>query len=55
MEKEKEILSDDELKEVAGGSSYGKSGGCLKYLTPENCMNNTLCIWRNGKCSNKFA
>ena len=46
----KTILTDEELKEVAGGVSP-KFAGCKHYLKIEECAKKSdRCRWSNGKC-----
>ena len=53
--KEKNILTDEELKEVAGGSSP-KFAGCMHYRKIEECAKKSdLCRWSNGKCVSKLG
>ena len=47
------ILTDEELKEVAGGARAG-SAGCIRYLKSEECAKKSdRCRWSNGKCISK--
>ena len=51
--KDKVILTDEELKEVAGGASP-KFAGCMHYRKIEECAKKSdKCIWSNGKCISK--
>ena len=51
--KDKVILTDEELKEVAGGASP-KFAGCMQYRKIEECAKKSdRCIWSNGKCISK--
>ena len=53
--KDKVILTDEELKEVAGGSSP-KFAGCMHYRKIEECAKKSdLCRWSNGKCVSKLG
>ena len=52
--KENIILTDEELKEVAGGARAG-SAGCMQYLKGEECVQQMLCKWSNGKCVSKLS
>ena len=47
--KEKVVLTDEELKKVAGGAF--KPVDCKHSLKPEYCEKvKNYCIWRGGKC-----
>ena len=51
----KTILTDEELKEVAGGAGP-KLAGCMHYLKIEECAKKRdLCIWSNGRCVSKLG
>ena len=50
----KTILTDEQLKEVAGGARPG-SAGCMQYLKGEECVQQMLCKWSNGKCVSKLS
>ena len=50
----KTILTDEQLKEVAGGARPG-SAGCMQYLNGEECVQQMLCKWSNGKCVSKLS
>ena len=53
--KDKVILTDEELKEVAGGASP-KFAGCMHYRKIEECVQKSdLCRWSNGKCVSKLG
>ena len=53
--KDKVILTDEELKEVAGGASP-KFAGCMHYRKIEECAKKSdLCRWSNGKCVSKLG
>ena len=53
--KDKVILTDEELKEVAGGASP-KLAGCMHYRKIEECAKKSdLCRWSNGKCVSKLG
>ena len=58
MEKENKdkniILTDEQLKEVAGGARAG-SAGCIRYLNGEECVKQMLCKWSNGKCVSRLG
>ena len=49
--KEKNILNDEQLKNVDGGvlSQYVFSH-CGPARNPEHCEKMSLCKWENGKC-----
>ena len=55
--KEKVILTDEELKEVAGGSQCLPMGGpaevCARKLLPRDCMKVKECTWTGAKCITK--
>ena len=53
--KEKVILTDKELKEVAGGAAGYLPAGCARYLNSEECIKKSACRWSNGKCIYKYA
>ena len=48
------ILTDEELKEVAGGIPNAGQNllatTCLKQKTQLGCMKITICEWKNGEC-----
>ena len=55
--KEKIILTDEQLQEVAGGkkiSEYGKVqraiSTCAGQVPPPKCMAHPLCAWIDQKC-----
>lgn len=54
--KDKRILTEEELKEVQGGSSIIDQVllNCksIKYL--QTCIANSLCKWSNGRCDDKY-
>ena len=51
MDMEKVILTDEELKEVAGGGAVGSTENyCEQYDTAEDCNKNILCQWGQFKC-----
>ena len=53
--KEKNILTDEELKEVAGGdarSAYIVK--CMGKLNAKNCLELPYCKWENSKCVVNF-
>ena len=45
-EKDKEILTDDRLKEVSGGNFYKN---CSVYTKKQECLLNG-CVWINNNC-----
>ena len=51
------ILTDEELKEVAGGSQCLPMGGpaevCARKLRPRDCMKVKECTWTGAKCITK--
>ena len=53
----KTILTDEELKEVAGGSQCLPMGGptevCARKLLPRDCMKVKECTWTGAKCITK--
>ena len=52
--KEKVVLTDEELKKVAGGANVLII--CSHRLTPELCAKvKQYCIWLGGKCVSKTA
>ena len=51
MDMDKVILTDEELKEVAGGGAVGSTENyCEQYDTAEDCNKNILCQWGQFKC-----
>ena len=48
--KDKAVLNEEELKEVAGGYSFGGIPGTCKYLNIKKCNEAAVCKWENGKC-----
>ena len=48
-------LTDEELKEVAGGAAGYLPAGCARYLKSEECIKKSACRWSNGKCIYKYA
>ena len=51
MDMDKVILTDEELKEVAGGGAVGSTDNyCEQYDTAEDCNKNILCQWGQFKC-----
>ena len=50
MDMEKVILTDEELKDVAGGAVGSTDNYCEQYDTAEDCNKNRLCQWGQFKC-----
>ena len=51
MDMDKVILTDEELKEVAGGGAVGSTDNyCEQYDTAEDCNKNRLCQWGQFLC-----
>ena len=48
--KDKVVLNEEELKEVAGGYSFGGIPGTCKYLNIKKCNEVAVCKWENGVC-----
>jgi hypothetical protein len=48
-DKKLELLTDEELKEVAGGSYFAQNH-CVKKQTPGECLKLGICAWQNGTC-----
>ena len=46
------ILTDEELKEVAGGIdlSRAKALECSTTTDVKKCFEKKYCVWRDGKC-----
>ena len=56
MENEKNVkvvLTDEELKEVAGGNMSQIAFHCSQIVSMNECTANTLCEWSNGACVDK--
>ena len=60
MGKENVILTDDELKDVTGGTKvvngaplYKIKEDCEKMGVRKHCVQNTNCAWINSKCTIK--
>lgn len=50
-EDKKEIISDEELKNVSGGdASFGAGIMCARINNPKVCMKTNVCIWSNDVC-----
>ena len=53
--KDKNILTDDQLKEVDGGAVVVTANISFCHgLSPKQCKMNTACEWSNAKCVNKY-
>lgn len=50
MEKNNVILTDDELKDVSGGYTYGDVLRCKSEKTEKECKNMYLCRWVDNSC-----
>ena len=44
------ILTDEELKEVAGGVQNSLTTTCLSQKTLLGCMKIIICEWKDGEC-----
>jgi hypothetical protein len=56
MENEKNVkvvLTDEELKEVAGGNMSQMEFHCSQIGSMNECTANPLCEWANGACVDK--
>ena len=56
MENEKNVkvvLTDEELKEVAGGNMSQMEFHCSHIGSMNECTANPLCEWANGACVDK--
>ena len=54
--KKPELLTDEELKEVTGGSQclpMSSGDPCAKYVMPRDCMKVKECTWTGAKCITK--
>ena len=52
----KTILTDEELKVVAGGASgSSQSEECNRHKKPEDCIKIKYCQWHIAKCVSKFS
>ena len=54
--KKPELLTDEELKEVTGGSQclpMSSGDPCAKYGMPRDCMKVKECTWTGAKCITK--
>ena len=50
------ILTDEELKEVAGGTQclpMSSGDQCAQYVMPRDCMKVKECTWTGAKCITK--
>ena len=48
--KEKTVLTDEELQEVAGGAIPPASVDCQSIKKPEDCEKQRFCRWSFAKC-----
>ena len=51
--KDKVILTDEELKEVAGGVQNSLTTTCSTQKTLLGCMKIIICEWKDGECVRK--
>ena len=54
--KKAQLLSDEELKEVAGGTQclpMSSGDQCAQYVMPRDCMKAKECTWTGAKCITK--
>ena len=51
--KENIILTDEELKEVAGGVQNSLTTTCSTQKTQLGCMKRIICEWKDGECVRK--
>ena len=49
----KVILTDEELKEVAGGVQNSLTTTCSTQKTQLGCMKIIICQWKDGECVRK--
>ena len=49
----KVILTDEELKEVAGGVQNSLTTTCSTQKTQLGCMKIIICEWKDGECVRK--
>ena len=49
----KNILTDEELKEVAGGVQNSLTTTCSTQKTQLGCMKIIICQWKDGECVRK--
>jgi hypothetical protein len=47
------ILTDEELKEVAGGVQNSLTTTCSTQKTQLGCMKIIICQWKDGECVRK--
>jgi hypothetical protein len=47
------ILTDEELKEVAGGVQNSLTTTCSTQKTQLGCMKRIICEWKDGECVRK--
>ena len=47
------ILTDEELKEVAGGVQNSLTTTCSTQKTQLGCMKIIICEWKDGECVRK--
>ena len=53
--KDKNILTDEQMKEVDGGAVVVTANISFCHgLSPKQCKMNTACEWSNAKCVNKY-
>ena len=48
--KENIILTDEQLKEVAGGYGEDYMSSLCKQFNMRECAKHLFCIWENGRC-----
>ena len=54
--KELIILTDEQLKEVAGGASgSSQSEECNRHKKPEDCIKIKYCKWHIAKCVSMYS
>ena len=51
-EKQKQELSEDELKGVSAGTGAASSSDCSSYYDQEDCED-AGCLWYKNKCDKK--
>ena len=49
------ILTDEELKEVAGGYGEDDTSSVCKQFNMRECAKHFFCKWENGKCVSKLG
>ena len=47
------ILTDEQLKEVAGGVQNSLTTTCSTQKTQLGCMKRIICEWKDGECVRK--